>query len=68
MKVATKTSPSALDEYLRLHLLAIEKANAILAALEDHQDEINPDHVHWGHVGDLTSAIEQMDEILSRLA
>jgi hypothetical protein len=53
----SKLSPSAVDEYLRLHLELIAKADILRGAIEDHQDGINPEKLSWGHVGDLEYAL-----------
>ncbi len=63
----TTTTTSALDTYIALHLEAIERANAIRAALEDHQDGINPTRLNWGHVGDLQHALALVNAAIDAL-
>jgi len=60
---------AAADAYIALQAEAAVQIEAISAALEAHQEGIDPERVNWGHVGDLRRAIEllaQVEEWLAR--
>lgn len=63
----SKPSPSAVAEYLRLHLELIAKADILRGALEDHQDGINPERLNWGHVGDLEHTLALVNAAIEAL-
>jgi len=42
----------ALDDYIGLISLIRDRLHRLTEAAEDHFDVL-PDHVHWGHVGNL---------------
>jgi uncharacterized protein (DUF111 family) len=39
--------------YIQAQTLVNDLCNELAAALETHMDGIDPEHVNWGHVGDL---------------
>ena len=67
MPTLTSTaSPQAIDAYLQ-HIATIRSQ---LEALQRHADDHfghDPEHIHWGHVGDLTRIENGLREVLSRL-
>ena len=59
---------AAADAYVALQAKAAVQLEAISAALEAHQDSIDPERVNWGHVGDLSRAIELLEQVEEWLA
>ena len=59
---------AAVNAYIALQAKAAAQIEAITAALEAHQDSIDPERVNWGHVGDLDHAIELLDRVEEWLA
>jgi len=59
---------AAADAYVALQAKAAAQIEAISAALEAHQDSIDPERVNWGHVGDLSRAIELLEQVEEWLA
>jgi hypothetical protein len=59
---------AAADAYIALQAKAAAKIEAISAALETHQDNIDPERVNWGHVGDLSHAMELLEQVEEWLA
>ena len=64
MPTLTSTaSPQAIDAYLQ-HIATIRSR---LEALQRHADDHfghDPEHIHWGHVGDLTRIESGLREVL----
>ena len=64
MPTLTSTaSPQAIDAYLQ-HIATIRSQ---LEALQRHADDHfghDPEHIHWGHVGDLTRIENGLREVL----
>jgi hypothetical protein len=56
------------DAYIALQAKAAAQIEAISAALEAHQGDIDPERVDWGHVGDLSRAIELLEQVEEWLA
>ena len=54
---------AAANAYIALQSKAAVQIEAISAALEVHQDGIDPERVNWGHVGDLSHAIELLGQV-----
>jgi len=54
---------AAADAYVALQAKAAVQLEAISAALEAHQDGIDPERVNWGHVGDLRHAAELLEQV-----
>ena len=67
MPTLTSTaSPQAIDAYLQ-HITTIRSQ---LEALQRHADDHfghDPEHIHWGHVGDLTRIESGLREVLALL-
>ena len=67
MPTLTSTaSPQAIDAYLH-HIATIRSQ---LEALQRHADDHfghDPEHIHWGHVGDLTRIESGLREVLALL-
>lgn len=59
---------AAASAYVALQAKATAKIEAIRAALEAHQDGIDPERCNWGHVGDLNHAIELLAQVEEWLA
>ena len=59
---------AAADAYVALQAKAAAQIEAISAALEAHQDGIDPERVNWGHVGDLKRAVELLEQVEEWLA
>jgi predicted secreted protein len=59
---------AAVGAYIALQAQAAVQIEAISAALEAHQDGIDPERVNWGHVGDLNHAIELLAQVEEWLA
>jgi len=60
------TQPQAIDAYLQ-HITTIRSQ---LEALQRHADDHfghDPEHIHWGHVGDLTRIENGLREALALL-
>jgi len=54
---------AAATAYVALQAKAATQIEAITAALEAHQDGIDPERANWSHVGDLSHAIELLDQV-----
>jgi hypothetical protein len=54
---------AAANAYVALQAKAAAQIEAISAALEAHQDSIDPERVNWGHVGDLGHATELLEQV-----
>ncbi|MEZ5526173.1 MAG: hypothetical protein R3F26_01385 [Gammaproteobacteria bacterium] len=67
MPTLTSTAlPLAIDAYLQ-HIATIRSQ---LEALQRHADDHfghDPEHIHWGHVGDLTRIENGLREVLALL-
>lgn len=50
------------------HLARIQQQLAQLQTLVDDHFNVDPDDVHWGHVGDLQRIENALDEILESVA
>jgi hypothetical protein len=59
---------AAANAYIALQAKAAAHIEAISAALEAHQDSIDPERVNWGHVGDLSRATELLEQVVEWLA
>jgi hypothetical protein len=59
---------AAADAYIALQVKAAAQIETISAALEAHQDGIDPEQVNWGHVGDLSRATELLEQVAEWLA
>ena len=59
---------AAATAYVALQAKAAAQIEMISAALEAHQDGIDPECVNWGHVGDLSHATELLEQIEEWLA
>ena len=59
---------AAAGAYIALQAKAAAQIEAISAALEAHQDGIDPERVNWGHVGDLNHVIELLEQVEEWLA
>ena len=59
---------AAANAYIALQAKAAAQMEAITAALEAHQDSIDPERCNWGHVGDLNHAIELLEQVEEWLA
>jgi hypothetical protein len=55
--MTTTTKPhsnaAALDAYIAAQHQARALLDTLTAQLDAHQDNVAPDEVHWGHVGDM---------------
>lgn len=59
---------AAVGAYIALQAKAAAQIAAISAALEAHQDSIDPERCNWGHVGDLKRAVELLEQVEEWLA
>ena len=61
------TKRTALDAYLENHTAALELAERITAAIENHDTDPIPEQIHWGHVGDIAEIRSELQAISDRL-
>jgi hypothetical protein len=54
---------AAATAYIALQAKAAAQIEAITAALEAYQDGIDPERADWGHVGDLSHALELLGQV-----
>lgn len=64
--MATQT-PRTNDEALTAYITAQQEARGLLAAitryLDAHQNDLTPEQVHWGHVGDMQRLVEALSAL-----
>jgi len=65
---AIEAQHEAADAYIALQAKAAAQIEAISAALEAHQDGVDPECINWGHVGDLKRATELLEQVEEWLA
>ena len=67
MPTLTSTaSPQAIDAYLQ-HIATIRSQMKALQRHADNHFGHDPEHIHWGHVGDLTRIENGLREVLALL-
>ena len=57
---------TALDAYLQCYAAIRSKIEALQQHADDHFGH-DPEHIHWGHVGDLTRIENGLREVLALL-
>lgn len=62
--MTTKTARTAVDAFVAKKA-EIDEMLAHLAALSEDHFAVNPDDVHWGHVGDLGRIAELLKEAVN---
>ena len=58
------TQPNALDTYLQRLPMILDKIEALRQLADDHFG-LDPDAIHWGHVGDLGRVDQALDDLLA---
>jgi hypothetical protein len=56
---------SATNEFVRACADAARMAETLARFLNEHM-EVEPDNVHWGHVGDVNHIKAQLSELIER--
>ena len=56
------------DAALHAYLAQIEQVRSLLATLtaqvDAHQDALDPEAMHWGHVGDMTRLAAELETLV----
>jgi hypothetical protein len=58
------TTPSPRDAYRKAQRRAAYLLTMLTKQLEAHQDALDPAHIHWGHVGDITSIVVALEPLV----
>ncbi len=61
-KLKTTKRPTALETFVTKRS-EIDNMLARLVEVNDNHYEMNPDELHWGHVGDITGIAEDLKQI-----
>ena len=67
-RIQPHSNAAALDAYIAAQQQARALLEVLTAQLDAHQDNVAPDEVHWGHVGDMQRIITGIQELVSKEA
>ncbi len=67
MTTRSRDSRSALDAYMEHHAAALALVERIGEAIGNHDISPDPEGIHWGHVGDIASTRQALQDLSDRL-
>jgi len=54
----------AIDAYIEAQIKARDQLDTLAGFLQSHQDNLIPEEIRWGHVGDINRIAESLNELL----